>query len=570
MIYRVFSPTLHSFKGLSFGPGLNILLADRTPQSHDRQTRNGAGKTSLVELVHFLLGLGRDPKSMFSNDKLREHTFAMEIDVADVRTVVERCGSKPNDVWLTAEGRRRRISNDEWERQAGQAFFDLDENDEKPRPTTRQLLTYFARRQALQGFSDPFHQSKYQSVGEMQMCVSWLLGLDWSISADLERVREHQRASDVLKRALMAEGVRDVVGEAAKLRTTVTLVEERVRRLRASVSSFRVAENYRDLETEATTLAKERESLSNANVIDGRAIQELDASLSSEKAPQAPELERLFNEASVVLPGSVRKRFDEVQLFHEAVVRNRRSFLESERRALISRVEQRRKRLDQVDIRLAEIMTILKSTGALEQLLELQRELSREEAKTGGMRERLHMAQRLESSREELKSRMLELEHKLRRDLAEREALIRRAILAFGDASAAIYERPGELTIDVGAKGLRFDVAIHGERSAGIQNMQIFCFDLVITRLSSERHRGPGFLLHDSHLFDPVDERQVSNALWLGARDAERYGFQYIVTLNSDRLPPSFHEGFEPKEHVLETVLSDATEAGGLFGLGFE
>jgi len=570
MIHRVYSPTLRSFKTLELRPHLNILLADRTPQSHDRQTRNGAGKTSLAELIHFLLGLRGDPKSIFVNDPLREHVFAMEFDFAGNRTLVERSGAKPNDVFLTVEGRRRRVSNDEWSRELSDRLFGLPEAGEEPAPTGRQLLTYFARRQALQGFADPFQQNKHQSVGETQMCVAWLLGLDWRISAELEHLRARQRELAVLKRALRAEGVRDVVGEAARLHTAVTLVEERLRRLRASVGSFRVAENYRDLEAEAATLAKEREALSNANVVDERAIQDLDASLAAERPPLDVELERLFGEAQVVLPEAVRHRFDEVHQFHEAVVKNRRSYLDTERRGLASRIEQRRRRLDAVDARLSEVMAVLKSTGALDQLLGLQQELSREEAKTGGMRERLQMAQRLESGKEQLRGRMLELEHRLRLDLSEREALVRRAIVAFGDASAAIYERPGELRIDVGPGGLRFDVAIHAERSTGIKSMQTFCFDLLCARFAVERHQGPGFLVHDSHLFDSVDERQISNALWLGARDAARYGFQYLVTLNSERLPPSSHEGFRPGDHVLPVKLSDAGEDGGLFGLRFE
>ena len=51
--------------------------------------------------------------------------------------------------------------------------------------------------------------------------------------------------------------------------------------------------------------------------------------------------------------------------------------------------------------------------------------------------------------------------------------------------------------------------------------MQIFCFDLMLTKISLKQGRGPGFLVHDSHLFDGVDERQVAKALQLGAESAE-------------------------------------------------
>ena len=100
--------------------------------------------------------------------------------------------------------------------------------------------------------------------------------------------------------------------------------------------------------------------------------------------------------------------------------------------------------------------------------------------------------------------------------------------------------------------------------------MQIFCFDLMLTEISRKQGRGPDFLIHDSHLFDGVDERQVAKAPQLGAERAEAAGFQYIVTMNSDALPQEgFKRGFDIQAHVLKTKLTDATETGGLFGLRF-
>jgi uncharacterized protein YydD (DUF2326 family) len=113
-------------------------------------------------------------------------------------------------------------------------------------------------------------------------------------------------------------------------------------------------------------------------------------------------------------------------------------------------------------------------------------------------------------------------------------------------------------------------VHIEGQRSKGITNMQMFCFDMMLAEISHKRGLGPGFLIHDSHLFDGVDERQVAKALQLGSERAEAVGFQYIVTMNSDVLPKEGFKGdFDVGNKVLKTKLTDATETGGLFGLRF-
>ena len=92
----------------------------------------------------------------------------------------------------------------------------------------------------------------------------------------------------------------------------------------------------------------------------------------------------------------------------------------------------------------------------------------------------------------------------------------------------------------------------------------------MLTEICAKRKQFPGFLIHDSHLFDGVDERQVAKALQLGAERAEASGFQYIVTMNSDALPTDgFKSGFDIDSYITDTQLTDATETGGLFGIRF-
>ena len=54
---------------------------------------------------------------------------------------------------------------------------------------------------------------------------------------------------------------------------------------------------------------------------------------------------------------------------------------------------------------------------------------------------------------------------------------------------------------------------MHARRSTGISKMAIFAFDLMLARVTAERGTSPGFLVHDSHLYDGVDDRQKAIAL---------------------------------------------------------
>jgi uncharacterized protein YydD (DUF2326 family) len=98
--------------------------------------------------------------------------------------------------------------------------------------------------------------------------------------------------------------------------------------------------------------------------------------------------------------------------------------------------------------------------------------------------------------------------------------------------------------------------------------MQIFCFDMMLMQLAMRRGVGPRFIIHDSHLFDGVDERQVGKALQIGSALADDLGFQYIVTMNTDDLPQDLPPGFSLEKYILPVQLTD-TEDGGLFGIPF-
>jgi uncharacterized protein YydD (DUF2326 family) len=78
-------------------------------------------------------------------------------------------------------------------------------------------------------------------------------------------------------------------------------------------------------------------------------------------------------------------------------------------------------------------------------------------------------------------------------------------------------------------------------------------------------------LIHDSKLFDGVDERQVAKALELAYKKSHEHGFQYICTMNSDQVPYSrFSEGFVEKfEKAIKVKYSDDGDSGTLLGIQF-
>lgn len=586
MIHRL-SSDLPGFKTLQFHAGLNMLVADKSPGASNRQTRNGSGKSSMVQLVHFLLGSNTGPDSIFRTPELVNSAFEAELKLKGRAVRVTRSGHKPSAVILEGDTSGWPIQpeldkktglevmkNDPWKVLLGHLIFGfpIAEDTTSTRLHFRDVMPYFARRHSDGGFQQHDHASKKQQPWVIQSALTWLFGLDVSVPYDWQTVRERERSLKELKKAVTDGGaLGSVIGSTSALRTQLTLAEERVRKLRQNLASFRVLDQYHELEIEASELTRKISDLASLNAVDKEYADALQEALSQEAAPPPSNLERLYREAGVVLPQLALKRFEEVQEFHASVVQNRRSYLQGELQDIGNARELRIKEIHRLEDRRAAVMQMLSTHGALDHFSQLQRELSRAEGEVEHLRQRFSSAEVLETEKVQLTLERNRLRERLKRDYFEQQDVLRSAILKFENYSASLYEKAGNLEIDDSENGPTFKVTIHGQESRGIQNMQIFCFDMMLMELCAERNIGPGFLIHDSHLFDGVDERQVAKALALGAEAAAKHRFQYIVTMNSDVMPrDGYPPGFEVNSHRLPVRLTDATEDGGLFGLRFK
>ena len=581
------SSNLTSFQDLNFKPGLNILLADKTEKSSDTDSRNGVGKTSLIELIHFLLGASAPKDSIFRRDELVNSTFNLTFQAKDLPIEVSRSGTAPNSIIFREECVRninevlsnetpliqQKTTNKKWSDALGKMWFDLPIKGKHRvpyNPTFRSLFPYFARRQNEGGFHDPMEFFKSQQTWNKQVSLSYLLGLNWQLPAQFESLRKKKISTDQLIKLSKDDEISRYFKEEAEIETQLTIIKKKQSDLAEILKTFKVVPKYNESEIEATEITKQIDELNEKNLLDNQLIQGLEESLSMERVDKVDDIPKVYEEVNFLFPEIIKRRIDEVQRFQVAVVRNRQSHLQDEITSAKNRVHTRHHKIEKLDNRRKELMEILKSGGALEQFTSLQEEAGRFEAERIKLSEQLELAREIKTRQLDIETNRNNLAKELRDELFERKEMIDEIVLMFLSLSGKIYNKPGSFNIIDKPTGPQFDVKIAGERSKGISNMQIFCFDQMLMEFNSKRNLGPGFLIHDSHLFDGVDERQVAKALQIGASQAEEHGFQYIVTLNSVALPRHiFDADFHVDDYILPTVLTDKMDSGRLFGLRF-
>ncbi|WP_333206490.1 AAA family ATPase [Microcoleus sp. Pol17_C1] len=72
-----------SFKTVEFRPGFNVILADRTEESGSKDSRNGLGKSTLIEIIHFCLGSTLQKAKGLDSINLRGWAFSLELTLSN-------------------------------------------------------------------------------------------------------------------------------------------------------------------------------------------------------------------------------------------------------------------------------------------------------------------------------------------------------------------------------------------------------------------------------------------------------------------------------------------------------
>ncbi|MFD4557565.1 ABC-three component system protein [Streptomyces sp. NPDC058469] len=578
------------FKTVTFQSGLNLVVAEATAVSRSTDSRNGSGKSSMIELLHFLLGARADNKHLAARKELRQTTFTLGLDWpglsqelsvsrsgTDVKHVTlrpplldqpELSGSSNRSLFGADEGQKIPLA--EWQALIEKGLFGL--TGEHPGVSGRALLSFLIRRVGDHGFNEAVRSFSRQSEAKATPNLAYLLGLDSALAARYQDIAAKKATRDQLKKAVDDPVWGKVIGKTADLRGEIAVRDSKIVELQREISAFRVVPQYEELKERADELSRRIQDLGTQDVIDRRNLDHLEKAVAEAVDPEVQYLEQVYGELGLMLPGQALRRFEDVRAFHTAVVKNRRTYLGEEIEATRRNLEVRKAERARLDTELSAVLKDLSEGGALDRLTALQKILAQEEAKLGALQHRLDVAQTVEASSREIEATRIDLVREVDTDLQERQQQIGQATVLFHELASRLYgnDRPAYLSVEAGKSSLKITPKISSDVSQGINKMSIFCFDLTMAVIGHREGRAPDFLVHDSHIFDGVDDRQVTRALEAAVDITEAEGMQYIVTINEDKLTQTRSLGFDPAPYIIEPLLTDAYDEGGLFGFRFE
>lgn len=582
MIVRV-SANDDRFNTVEFTPGFNVVLAERTDKSTEKDTRNGLGKTTLLNIIHFCLGSQEKPKQGIRVKELEGWEFNLSYRMRETLVSVSRSVDKPSQVNITEETdwlewpiqpvidhteEEFRCKSVEWNTVLGWGLYDLNINREKYSPSFRSILSYDIRRGQ---FTDPFLNNPRQYTWDSQVHNAYMLDLNWKHARQWQLLRDRTKSVNTVKKALK-EGdnlIANMVGTVGELEYERDQLQRQIQRTDAELGQFHVHPKYEEIENEADVLTAKLHDLANHILQLKRLIEFHRRSVEEAQPAESIRVSELYEQAGAELPGLVKQRLDDVRTFHLEVTRNRRQYLENEATRLQSELEKATSEQKQLSKSQARLMRFLDTHGALEDYNELQRLNLDQRSNLEAIERQIQQRRQIDNEQSEIKIEQGRLDLDARRDMDERLSR-RQAADIFNANSEYLYETPGAFIVDIDPKsGFKFRVEIERAESHGVSKMKVFCYDLMRAELWSERDVCPGFLIHDSALFSDVDERQIARALELAERKSRECGFQYIVCLNSDNIPSDeFSDDFDIDKFV-RLRLTDNEPAGRLLGIRY-
>lgn len=572
-----------SFKTIKFRPDFNVILANRTKESSTKDSRNGLGKSTVVEIIRFCLGLG--PGETLSNPALKDWTFTLDLEIRNRRYSISR--NTLTDTKVTVKGDisswpierfneetsgEKTISTEDLSKALGSLMFDLppEEQEFKYHPKFGSLISYFVRKNGhMGGFLNPFQQHKDQRQWDQQIASSFLLGLGWEFASKLQILKDREKELYQIRNAAKSGILSGLIGDIGILEAQRIILENQTKDENSQLHNFRVHPKYENLENDADRLTKQIHTYINKKVEEGQILRLYENSLLEEVDADPKKIEKVYEEAGLLFPNNVTKKINEVLAFHRKIVSNRKRFLESEVDRLKRSIATSEESIIKLTADRSSIMQILRETGTLREYTLLEEAHQKTVSELEDVKRRIENLNRFENGKNALKIDKQLLLQQAVTDLKEREFQKELAIITFNDYLKSIIDLRGNLSILFAEKGYKFDIIIERSPSSGIGNLKIFCYDLTLAKIWSHKLKNSVFLVHDSVVFDGVDERQKAHALELAKSESEKEGFQYICSLNSDSVPwTEFSAELEFNKYIV-LELTDAEEDGGLLGIRF-
>ncbi|CEP81959.1 DUF2326 domain-containing protein [Paraclostridium sordellii] len=582
------------FKTVEFGERFNLVLGIISDESQLTKDSHNLGKSSLIELIDFMLLKSLKKESYLNLQEFKEHIFFLEVEINEDKYITIKRSIKNNtkiSFKISKNKNNDFTNNHEWDYKD----LPLNSKDKTKNPKNilqdqldfnvleefnyRKYISYFLRGQT--DYSDPFHLSKF-SGGDAQWkpLLFELLGFNskdieekYSIDKDIEKKKENIK---LLKEKLQVD-IKDI----DKLKGLIQIKELEKKRIEESLKKFDFYMNEKNIDKDL--VYKIEEDISNLN---GKRyklemeIKSLQNSIEKDVTFDLKSTMRIFNEVNLYFPDQLKKSYEDLLEFNKALTTDRNKYIESTLNDKIEELKETQEVLSSLNIEREKMLGVLTETDPFkkyrifdEQLIKVKSELDQYNSKI----EQYFIVEEEIETLNHLKLRLDEVKKKIRYQVDSGNSLYANIRQTFSNLVEQIIGKPGLLSLTENKSGnIEFKAEIYNSDNIltaegeghSYKKILCACFDLALLVNYSDR-RFIKFIYHDGCL-ETLDPRKQKNYLDLIQKLCNDYNIQYILTSIDSDIPKLDGELYVFEEDFnIAVKLSDEDNTTNLFGFEF-
>lgn len=554
-----------NFKTINFKPSGFSFIAGCEQKKSETSTYNGVGKTLSIVLIDFCLGATalEDLKKINCNICLlvninnqefefKRHTVNHKIIYIDGKDyTVEKFKKKLEDLLLIE--RQDNIS-------------------------LRTILPYFIRYKK-SSFLDPIVTRKYNNSNKADYLslvnVFYLLGLDTELLKKKQQNHKKLESAKNAKKSLEDNEIKSLLNSSntnidIELNILNRKLEEKIK-LR---DLYKVSDSYVDLKSELFEKRENLNDVTNKIEIIKSNLNKINISLEEKYDITMDELKKFYGNVFEVFPQNIIRELDEVEKFHNNLMKNRINRLSNSKIELTSTLKEKELKKEQLQKRIDYLYSILGTNGELLEYDVLNNEIDKinsQIAKYTSYKDNINLIDNriLKCTQDINSNNILANQY-----LTDNKLKIDELNKTFANLVVDLYgdETSGSISIQNNTANntiqFEFQTKIKNDSSTGIGNSKILCFSTMLLFLNKVNI---DFMIMDNKVLEGIASNQLANYFKAihGTDD-----FQYIFTINQNEMNELKSKlGEDYKEIVADNIvlnLNDNGDEGKLLGTTVE
>ncbi|MGD8307744.1 MAG: DUF2326 domain-containing protein, partial [Ignavibacteria bacterium] len=404
----------------------------------------------------------------------------------------------------------------------------------------RDLMNFFVKIQKVSGdkFLNPVRFTNSRELLLIQYHL-FLLNINNDVASEnfnlLNQLDNYKNTIKTTKQ-ILAEHFS--LSDLASVHQQITKLSNDIKKLSNIISSFRLSEEFEDIQYDLDLLTAEIKSLSFLNSSDRNKVNNYKASIKIESNFSTDRVKQIYDEVNSLLGSAIQKSLEEAKEFRISLVASRKDFIKKETQNLEWRIKRRADIIKEKEDKRSAILNMLSKRAALGDLTSAYERLNTLTNKKSELESKLELYKYsakkidgIENSVGKLSQFVTELVKENEDYINDFTELLNNIYKnVFGvDGSAnsftvASQDKPQKIKLDV----LPDDIYSHGKNQG-----RTLIYDLaVLFNMIENNIKGPRFIVHDS-IFDSLDKTHLKSLYsYCNKLDEDGTRFQYIVTLN--------------------------------------